>query len=156
MNRKYYSSIYLNPNPSALDISLLDTDDFVSNESEYTKYRIYEHKEKISLTANSIFFEDTILIKPSNRPHYIKVNARINSFEHLWNNSIMATCILDNDTITHSFRLMHPLAKANQANDYAFYIQLPSTSSKAILSLKINSTDYQGVLESLKVNLLSK
>jgi hypothetical protein len=156
MNRKFYSSIYLNPNPSALDMSLLDTKDFISNESGYNKKTIYEQQEKITLIPNITFFEDTIKLNPSNHQQYLKVNARINSNEHLWNNSLMATCILDNDTLTHSFRLMHPLAKVNQVNDYAFYIQLPSTSTKAILSLKINSTDYHGELESLKVCLLCR
>jgi len=156
MNRKYYSSIYLNPNPSALDMSLLDTKDFISNESGYNKKTIYEQQEKITLLPNSTFFEDTIKLIQSNHQQYLKVNARINSYEHLWSNSLMATCILDNDTLIHSFRLMHPLAKVNLMNDYAFYIQLPSTSTKAILSLKINSTDYHGELESLKVCLLCR
>ena len=35
MNAGYYRAIYLNPNPTASDISLLDTKDRLSNEAAY-------------------------------------------------------------------------------------------------------------------------
>jgi len=45
MSWAYYGRIYLNPNPSPLDMSLLDGDDFIYDEREFKKKTIYNKPE---------------------------------------------------------------------------------------------------------------
>ena len=55
MNLKYYSHIYLNPFPSALDMSLLDTEEYLYTPEQFNEQVLFEQKKEtaISLPADS-------------------------------------------------------------------------------------------------------
>ena len=64
MNRKYYFSIYLNPHPSPLDMSLLDTDERLNNEKKYKKQVLWcaDTSLKINIPeySSKVLFESKI------------------------------------------------------------------------------------------------
>ena len=54
MNRQYYSRIYLNDNVTPLDVSLMDTDEVLNDESGFKKTILHNSKETVAIKKQII------------------------------------------------------------------------------------------------------
>jgi len=137
MSWAYYGRIYLNPTPSALDMSLLDGDDFIYDEREFKKKTIYNKPE-----LGEFQFQD-------HKGSYLKVEARINTTKGFDSNVLQ---IEVGKKKTAKVRLHNPIAKRGDANDYAFYIKIPEKvkSNLALISI-YGAESFEGEIEMLKV-----
>ena len=163
MNMAYYSHIYLNPHPTPLDMSLLDTNDYLSNESIYKMDIIAHIDTAMHLQANpnsplllySLTLTDSI--NKSITDEWLKIEAEIKTTKGYWNTYLRSEIQEGNVIKQNKVRLFSPISWDGGNNKYAFYVKVPNCSVKNILRLKIFSkNEFEGVMNSLKVSLLKK
>lgn len=138
MNRKYYAHIYLNARPTPLDMSLLDTDEFLDDEQKHTAIISVQ---KTTLPLNLSAYEtqsiiDTILTLEKN--DWIKVDATFFVEQGLWNSKLVA----EMDGEKRFFRMDNALSKEGQINRYTFYERIDSNADAATFKLSIQAGSY--------------
>ncbi len=147
MNRRYYGKIFLDPKPSALEMSLLDTKYWVKNEDRLNHKTIYQ-------SQNPFPWQSTIEIPLNNRIHNIPLR------EHWLKIQLSLKCseipagvfiksLIEKGSglpITSSIRLYRPLYKAGEWNEYSFYLNLPENTQNTLLNVGLegmgNNTFY--------------
>ncbi|MBI4929740.1 MAG: glycosyltransferase family 39 protein [Bacteroidetes bacterium] len=163
MNRKYYSGIYLNMHPSPFDMSLLDTDEMLTDESNYQKI-ILANADSISNIAlepyaSSSLFEtkiSTAETKNNNHEDWIKIEATITIRKGTWGcfiNSELQT----GDSIKHDkVRLQNAISSPGKDNEYGFYVKVPEYFRQSIFRLSIYSPcELEGEIKKMKVTRLT-
>jgi hypothetical protein len=155
MNRKYYSRIYLNPNPNALDMSMLDNNDWLNNENEYVKQQLLDKDStiRIDLMQNNSFdlFNTKIEKLNSIKNIWIKIETKI-KLENSWGAYIYSELRTGDSIKTNKIRTVNPLTKQGQVNDYAFYIEVPKYFYKSNFKLYISTTSpFHGELKKLNI-----
>ena len=130
MNRLYYGRIYLNPNPSPVDMSLLDNDEILRDESGYNKkivartdsvFRVYGNGSTSAPVLQT--FLDASAAKYVNQS-WLKVEADIYS-TGFWQCYLNAE-IKVGDTVKNTrIRLFNAISPDGATNKYAFYIRMP-------------------------------
>ena len=157
MNRMYYGRIYLNPNPTPLDMSFLDNDEMIDDINKYRqKCIVYrENKQNIDTKNNGkgILFDSTIeKVRDSYLYTWLRINATIKAPNHLWQSYINAELRNKDSIKTYKIRLFNALTKEEQSNNYEFYMKIPLTFDTSRLTLYISSQgNFTGKIEKLNI-----
>ena len=126
MNRKYYSHIYLNPNPSYLDYSLLDTKDWLPKKSRNIEKILKEPPTQLKRNNKRIVLEK-IILENKNRDYFIKTSFRLKMKKGFWDSSILVKVKSGTEIIkSENFRLNTPPSKVNESNKYEFFTKIPA------------------------------
>lgn len=154
MNRRYYGRIYLNPLPSALDMSLMDTEDWLNNEANFdaeTLHLLHQPKQ-ISFAGNtSAILADTALSLHSDV--WLRINARIDAPGHLWQSHLTAELRNSDSAKRTSIRLFNPVGV--RSGEYAFYMMAPAYFHNARLKIFLSSDfEFRGVVQALNITVL--
>ena len=163
MNRQYYGRIYLNNKPNSLDISLLDTRDWLDTEGS-CQSEIVANKDSLvylstknGLTVCELKYDSTVVnnfksIKTNK--NYLKVETELLIKNGFWN-SYISTEISNNKIIVNSnqIRLFNPIAKEGENNKYAYYIKIPNDLMfyDLKIAIKVDNDEFNGVLNHLKI-----
>jgi hypothetical protein len=163
MNRQYYARIYLNSHPSPLDISLLDTDEFLREEDSYQKkVLVYiDHPQYLkSLSGSSdLLFETSIKtnegeIYPEN---WLKIESEIKVSMGYWGSYLDSKLQVGDSVKFNRIRLFNPICEDGKTNKYAFYVKVPVYFREGLLKLYVHSENgFEGVAESVKITSLKK
>ncbi|MEZ4918622.1 MAG: glycosyltransferase family 39 protein [Saprospiraceae bacterium] len=129
MNWKYYSHIFLNSHPTPLDMSLLDTDEFLHKESTFEKTELIstslvteaQHPDHLELARYEF---PTSPDQPSG-DSWLKVTAEIECPEGFFGGQLKCSVQLPDSSKTRGVRLANPLSVQKRRNQYAFYMKLP-------------------------------
>jgi len=163
MNRMYYGSIYLDPNPSPLDMSLLDTDEQLNNEEDYNKEILIQSDKSIIIDIgehSSAFLADKMIQYQSIKNKsdlWIKVEATIKANKGLWGSYINSELQIGDSLMHKKFRLFNAISQENNANEYAFYLRMPDSQDQCSFNLYISSRySFEGIVEHITVTLLNK
>jgi hypothetical protein len=159
MNKAYFWSIYADPNPTPLDMSLLDTDEMIDNEQNYSKTVIgfSENTDISGPTKSASFVIDTTLNTVSKEEaSWIKIDADILLSQGVFN-SYLNCEVYGTDTIKYSrIRLYNETCTEGRINSYAFYVKVPVSIKSKRLKLYIASDqDMLGYAKQVRVQLLS-
>ncbi|MEM1220546.1 MAG: hypothetical protein AAGH79_16615, partial [Bacteroidota bacterium] len=160
MNLRYYSHIYLNPTPTALDMSLLDTDEYLYHPESFTKRILFKQKEELAVdlprdSIGIIWQGIPSDIAVSNTDQWLKITAEILPEKGYYGAHLICTTNGKDGSKQRSVRLNHPLAETGQVNQYAFYFKLPSEGQLQDIRLTLQSPSaFQGVLKKGEVVLL--
>ncbi len=161
MNRRYYGAIYLNPHPTTFQMSLLDNEDFLSNESGYSSTTIFRSETAIQIAAlpNTYTTLAELPIQEkvvSRRTYWLKVSGKL--FSDNTPVGYLCTELTDGELKKYNkTRLHHALALPNQENEYGFYVEVPATFQKASLRLFLHSTSSMNLtLKSFKIEVLKQ
>lgn len=126
-NARYYRHIYLNPNPSPLTMSLLDTQDWIADENVFKNVRIYSQPRPLHFSAQA---GDSLLIKRGSlldfrhRPlRWLKLAIQLSKPTSIWDGRLVATLARKDSTLTQAIRLFNPIGERN--GQYAFYLKIP-------------------------------
>jgi hypothetical protein len=142
MNRAYYSEVFLNPNVTPLQKSLLDNQDWISKESSYFKEVIVNvdstFQKYIYKDSSNIFFASKLNLTSFK---YLKVNLNLESNPGLGGGYIHSVILNENQTKENKIRLSYPEVKYNQMNNYSYYIELPELNSTSICQFSIQTND---------------
>jgi hypothetical protein len=127
MNRRYYKRIYLNRHPDALDMSLLDTKEWLYNEKRHDMENLvssdsiihfYIPSDDSYLLSESIIIPDNIKNLPDKL--WLKIEADIKINKSL-NGSYLNAKLTEKDSVKHiSIRLNNPISPEGYLNKYAF------------------------------------
>lgn len=153
MNRKYYGAIYLDANPTSLDMSLLDTDEFLKDSNLLNDTIIMNDAtlKKINATdGNPYVIIDTNL--SSLKADWFKVELKIYTNSGFWNSDLIARI---NDSV-HNFRMDNPLSKEGIDNKYAFYLKCPSKIYQKMKIFIQSPYQFSGKLKHIKITAFSK
>lgn len=175
MNWRYYRAIYLDPSPSALDMSLLDTDEVDELPVGASSPTYSRSDEPIhvrggdSLRLGSIFigkstFLDTIELFKNIRPihplpdgtHWIHVGMWLKGSQGLWDARINAKIGMAHAVKWRSFRAWSPITKPNENNYYEFVMKVPDDwdSKKRYFDFSLwlkAGTEFEGEIKSLSI-----
>jgi len=135
MNRKYYSAIYLDHNPTPLDYSLLDTDELLPEKLKnkpqiVTKNSISDFK--LSTWESKIFFNEQ---KP--QFSWISCKLELTTNKGLENGRIVVSSLKDDQIIKQNiFRLTTPLTNNGETNTYEFHYEIHHNSDQIQVKLE--------------------
>ncbi len=157
MNFKYYKAIFLDPDPDALDMSLLDTYEMPGRLLSDTGQLVCSNAQ-----SRIVMYGDTLLqcqFQPAlNRGQevWLKVEARIFAEKELWNSYLK--CTLEQDTVKEvKIRMFHALADTGRLNEYAFFIKIPQTVPSCNINLKLDGNEqFKGTLQQVQMTAFYK
>ncbi len=157
-SRAYYGRIYLNPNPTPLDMSLLDDKEMI-NEHKYSlkKTILVDTPTKVSFQYGGLGLLYTTKVSDINsdpvKERWLKVESSILAPHCLWQTYLNADLKMG-DSVKHTrVRLFRPLAKDSLANEYCFYLSIPAEYDQGVLSVYLSSPfNFEGVVKRLKIS----
>jgi len=137
MNKKYYQAIYLNPKPSPLDYSLLDTDIHLDNPKQFKSSIIYQSD---SLVHHNHILLEALPISRESFNYHLMTNLKLKMINGYWDSKIKLM-IKSGDSILEEqgFRLTRPQAIANEFNEYAFYSKVPKDCRNCFVEIIIDN-----------------
>ncbi len=159
MNRKYYARIYLNPDPTPLDMSVIDTNEIPGNENKFKQKLIARldtvHQIPYFKNANNLIFETTV--KPDSvgagtSEEWLKIEADIKAVTG-FSYSYLSSCLQTDDSpITKRARLFSAISKEGEVNRYAYFIRMPKPDRVCKLRIFISSpADFIGSVQNVKI-----
>jgi hypothetical protein len=131
MNWKYYKHIFLNADPSPLELSLLDTDVFLETEDWRTSKKHAFSGIDIKTSNN---FQTIASAEVEQNTPYLRVKISLQSDTGLAVN--MLNIVLDGKELT-KIRLKRPLAIEGEVNTYSFYVKLPKKRNDSHVYLNV-------------------
>jgi hypothetical protein len=155
MNFSYYKAIFLNPNPTAIQMSRLDTDEFLNNENMLQYTTLYSSQDsiiQISATSKLLLFEQKTSLLPSfsnkNQEKWLKITAQVSSDWGAFGSHLVTELSDQGQLKTTRCRLQNARIKRyNDWNNIEYYFKIPvSTSPDALLSLRSETNETQKVL----------
>ena len=152
-NRQYYASVYLNNNPTAIDMSLLDTDEVLRDHSGYKEKVLHRSSESIAINEKR-FFETDIDAKGDT---WLRIIATIKA-ENGFQSSYLA-CSSGNGKARKKrrIRLFNVYCESWLPNYYEFYYHVPKENQNGKVKFCVESEfDFNGTLEDFTVVQLSK
>ena len=159
MNRKYYGRIYLNAHPTPLDMSLLDNNEILNDESEYRSKVILSSDSVVHVRADAgaplVLFQGFSL-GMSDEKRWLKVEANINS-PSFWQSYINVELKLG-DSVKHTReRLFNAISPDGNTNEYIFYMSIPAAVKCDDLKLYISDPfPFDGDIHKIAVTELDK
>lgn len=153
MNRQYYGQIYLNSNPTPLQKSLLDNQDWISNEEDFTSCIILKNEAKQNLSIQ----KDSSNLLYKNKPKlrgvdYLKINANIKTKPGMGGGYLVCELHLGEQVKTNKVRLTYPMAIKDQFNSYSFYVEVPIGFDEAEMILRIQTNEnLEGEISNLEI-----
>ena len=154
MNRKYYSRIYLNPNPSPLDMSLLDTDEWIDNEEAYQHKLVTQFDALSKLAVDSVNIFHQPLNLDTTKENWLKVEATIEG-KNLWGKRLEMVLNGGDSVKKTSIRLSNPIGEKTHL--YTAYLKVPGRFSTARMDVFISPEQDRSVrIMRLKLELLNK
>jgi len=164
MNRQYYARIYLNRNPTPLDMSLLDTDEILSDEKGYDKTVMTYIDSTIDLkcTNQSDCLISETVIEQGHDNHskidtWVKIESTI-TIQSGFSNSHLNCELQSGDSVKKKkIRLFSPISKNGEANKYEFYVRIPDYANPINLKLFISTANrFMGKIEETKITYLEE
>lgn len=158
MNRLYYTHIYLNPQPSPADISLLDNDEILTREAHYQQRVIASSAMPAPVTFPANAGADILQkdLNTSGKEAWLKIEAAIYAPGSLWQSYLHADIKCGDSVKRTRIRLFSPISKSDSVNKYACYIRVPALSAQPNLRIYIMSPfDFKGTVNSLSVTVFT-
>jgi hypothetical protein len=127
MNYNYYKAIYLNPSPTPLDYSLLDTDELMPSTSSAQEVVFYDSISTIALGP----WEDKLLATYENlKTDWLSSNFTLIAEKGLEQSFYVVRCF-ENDSIIKEkkFRLAVPQYKHAEAMTYQNHVNIPKQTT---------------------------
>ena len=159
MNFAYYRHIYLNMHPSPLDMSLLDRDEYISNETEYKTIPIINSDSTFTVKFEANH-EGEIYHTPitfTGSECWYKIECELRSPGCLWSSNLIAEARKGDSVKVAHVRLFQAMSKDTASNNFAFFMAVPAYFNNGLLTVKINSmNNFEGRVESRMVVMLVK
>lgn len=157
MTGYYYSGVYLDMNPTALDMARLDTKEELKGASNHDAEVVYELKENVLLEANpgkaAALAKANFSSEGDEAWMLIKTNIRLSSGYY---GGYINAEIYGKDTVKYArVRLNNPLTVKGKFNNYEFHVKIPAGFEASNINLYIASEEeVSGEVGSLVLSLV--
>lgn len=146
MNRKYYGAIYLDKDPTPLDMSLLDHDEVLNNTSSFKKHSIWNtSKKEVAVPAGDTTVVFELPISTSASEAWIHFTGKVNMNNGYWNGRIVVELQSDDMVKQAAIRTFNPITKDGIANPYEVYLKVDEPFRNSKLRLKLKSSEQTNV-----------
>lgn len=164
MNRHYYARIYLNPKPTPLDMSLLDTRDFLKDEQGFLKEVIFRSDSIMEVEGTAEFpaMIAQLVLFPSGGEAirgetWIRIAAEIRMDRGFENSYLTCTLSCSDTSWSSRVRLANPISLGGIPNMYEFYMKLPEVSGPLTIRISIQSQlPFEGTVRRSRIVWLSR
>jgi hypothetical protein len=165
MNRKYYCSIYLNPHPTPMNMSLLDTYEMLRSEKDFKKQILFfsDTVWSINIQENSrkVLFESKIGQDSVYRrigDSWLKIESRIKiNSPGMWGCYLNSELSAGDSVKFNKIRLDNAISPQGQPNEYAFYVKIPPYFNKGDFRLFLSSSNIvDGEVQKISIQYLSR
>lgn len=154
MNRQYYANIYLDSDPTPLDMSLLDTDEQVKSlKNEHLIYELEGAPIDFRSQFDSVgyFYNSTFDFKNKDNS-WVILKAKIKSNQGFTSSKIHLKVFSEEVLKERFIRLSSPICNGHEVNDYEFHFKIPKHSRGVMLSAYIvTSGEYKGEIVELSL-----
>ena len=130
MNRQYYANIYLDSDPTPLDMSLLDTDEQIKSlKNEHLIYELEGAPIDFRSQFDSVgyFYNSTFDFK-NKENSWVILKAKIKSNQGFTSSKIHLKVFSEEVLKERFIRLSSPICNAHEVNDYEFHFKIPKHS----------------------------
>jgi hypothetical protein len=131
MNRAYYQAVYLDKNPTALDMSLLDGGQRKSTECSSQVYYNNTYSKDLVEVGN-VFYTTTVEAN-----EWLDLKLKLRSEEGFWRGYIVVTMLdkTGDEIGVNKFRMFNHLTKSNKVNGYHIQLKMPDKVDRIDLKL---------------------
>ncbi len=154
MNRQYYANIYLDSDPTPLDMSLLDTDEQIKSlKNEHLIYELEGAPIDFRSQFDSVgyFYNSTFDFK-NKENSWVILKAKIKSNQGFTSSKIHLKVFSEEVLKERFIRLSSPICNVHEVNDYEFHFKIPKHSRVVMLSAYIvTSGEYKGEIVELSI-----
>jgi hypothetical protein len=161
MNRRYYAGIYLDRNPTPLDMSLLDTDEFINNDDRYTEVILVDSQPAIILDSPDdyakcgLFRADIGKFDLPMKERWIKAEVSVFVESGIWESYLILELQRYDSIKSSKIRMNNPISKEKAINDYCFYIKIPEGFTEGYIVLNIQTNkNFKGHVDKMRIVLL--
>ena len=131
MNRAYYQAVYLDKNPTHLDMSLLDGGERMNVNCASTNYYKNSVSKKAIWSGNPFFDSEVV------EHEWIDIKIDLRSKKGFWNGFIVVS-VKDEEGVdieVKKFRMFNHLTKHNKLNRYHMQLKVPEGASRLEIKL---------------------
>lgn len=159
MNRHYYARIYLNPTPEPIDMSLLDSDEYLHSPQSMDSRLLLDANET-KVVKNEGHFPDipartTLTGKYDNL--WIRVDMEVEALTGFATSYLHCKIVKGENSKEKIFRLANPISRPDRVNDYAFYVHVPKELQGGEVVLFFTSfTHFTGSVHAARVEQFSE
>lgn len=164
MNRRYYQAIFLNPRPSPLDMSLLDTEEMIRNESDFREKNIFR-SDSTFLINKAKQSKVTAFEAPlrqlagyeSGKEQWLRVTAQVNSAWGAFDTWLVAEVVLSERRKRTACRMENGICVKQNWNTIEFYFRLPEEFAEGNLTIGAETNSVQDIyIKGVTISLLEK
>lgn len=152
-NRLYYSRVYLDNNPTAVDMSFLDTDEALEDQSGYKEKVLYRSAEPTAINE-APFFETDLNSKGDT---WFRIIATIKTENGFQSSYLACTTGKGKARKKRRVRLFNVYCESWLPNYYEFYYHVPKENQNGHVKFNVESEfGFNGTLENFTVVQFSK
>ncbi|MCB9044883.1 MAG: hypothetical protein H6550_01965 [Chitinophagales bacterium] len=141
MNRLYYGAVYLDTDPTPLDMSLLDNDEVLHNESGYNTTVLAQADEetpvKLVEGEKGIICKKT-LHTDNAQDTWIKAKCSVKVKDGFWEGYLNIQLQKGDSVKTARARLANPISRNQQWNSYELHMHVPDYFSDGTVTVFLN------------------
>ncbi len=162
-NFDYYRAIFLDPDPTPLDMSLLDTREILRDESGYSKETVYQTGDSMTILSTKVnpeigFWEKDLAQIPNGNEQWLHVSAEVKSAWGAFGAHLDMELVQDGKAIkSTACRLENGICKKGQWNRIEYYFKIPAERRQGLAKLTARTDGEQEVfLKNVRVEFLVK
>ncbi len=163
MNRRYYQAVYLNPHPSAAEMSLLDTDEQLENEGGLKMVYTYvsDSTELLQPAADSITIVfrknlQSLLPKPPKQAAWLVISLEVRAPPAAGGDYCGTTLMQQGKTEKRRMiRLENAIGKAGEWSPVKYYFSLPLAMNKDEVCVFMSNKTPSLEIRNFRLQLLS-
>ncbi|MGK2864771.1 MAG: hypothetical protein ACSLE0_22765 [Chitinophagaceae bacterium] len=164
MNKKYYQAIFLDPCPSPLEMSLLDTEEYIYNPSQYMIQSHTKIDSQFLLNIETIpiinIFKSDIHSLPGYEPsseQWLQIKCEVFSAWGAFDTELTTQLDFDHTFKITSCRMQNGISKYNSWNKIEYYFRLPVEAKQGELSIFATTKSRQNIyIRNLSFDLLRR
>lgn len=161
MNFKYYKAIFLNPSPTPEQMSLLDTDEYISNQNKYEVVANVPIDTQVVINAASNpripLYEKSMeeLLAGSLREPWLRVSLSDSSAWGAFESFLVTEAIYADTTKRTACRLHNGMSGLNKWNTTAYYYKLPIRQQHGEVRIYVETSVVQDIyLKEFEIEVL--
>lgn len=162
MNRRYYQAVFLDPNPSPIEMSLMDTKEYIRNERSFSIHSAFDIDSQfvinVSQQAQVILFEKDLSTLTEIVPEkelWLKISMEEMSSWGAFDSFITTTLKQGDQTKNTHIRMHNGISKIGQWNKLEYYFLVPNPMKQSILTVIAETKTNQDILiRNMKLNVL--
>jgi hypothetical protein len=162
-NFDYYRAIFLDPSPTPLDMSLLDTKEILRSESGYTKETLFQSGDSMSVLAAKqrpeiVFWEKDLAQIPTGSERWLHISTEVKSAWGAFGAHLDTELILNGQAVkSTACRLENGICKKGEWNKIEYYFKIPIEHRQGTAHLVAKTDGGQEVfLKNVRIEFLHK